>query len=92
MEEKDLQIAATRHLILATFQMAQEGLDIPDLDTLFLVTPKGDVVQAVGRILRKHDGKKAPMVIDILDNDIPLCVSLAKKRAKQYREMGCTFA
>ena len=92
MAERDLAISATRHLILATFQMAQEGLDIPDLDTLFLTTPKGDVVQAVGRILRKHDGKKAPMVIDILDNDIPLCVNLAKKRAKQYREMGCTFA
>ena len=91
MAEKDLRITATRHLILATFQMAQEGLDIPDLDTLFLTTPKGDVVQAVGRILRKHDGKKAPMVVDILDNDIPLCANLAKKRAKQYREMGCTF-
>lgn len=74
-----------------TFQMAQEGLDIPDLDTLFLTTPKGDVVQAVGRILRKHDGKKAPMVVDILDDGIPLCANLAKKRAKQYREMGCTF-
>jgi intein/homing endonuclease len=91
MAEKDLRITATRHLILATFQMAQEGLDIPELDTLFLATPKGDIVQAVGRILRKHDGKKAPMVLDILDNDIPLCANLAKKRAKQYREMGCTF-
>ena len=91
MAEEDLRITATRHLILATFQMAQEGLDIPELDTLFLTTPKGDIVQAVGRILREHDGKKAPMVLDILDNDIPLCANLAKKRAKQYREMGCTF-
>jgi superfamily II DNA or RNA helicase len=91
MEEEALRISATRPLILATFQMAQEGLDIPELDTLFLATPKGDVTQAVGRILRKYDGKKQPMVVDILDNDILLCENLARKRAKQYREMGCIF-
>ncbi len=74
-----------------TFQMAQEGLDIPDLDTLFLSTPKGDIVQAVGRILRKYDGKKPPMVVDILDNDIPMCENLARKRTRQYKDMDCTF-
>lgn len=91
MTEQELHVSATRQMLFATFQMAQEGLDIPDLDTLFLVTPKGDIVQAVGRILRAHPDKRPPIVLDIVDNQIGMCANLAKKRAKQYREMGCTF-
>jgi hypothetical protein len=35
------------------------------LSTLFMVTPKTDIVQAVGRILRaKHD---APIIVDLVD-------------------------
>jgi superfamily II DNA or RNA helicase len=45
--------------------MAEEALDIKTLTTLFMMTPKTDVTQAVGRILRvKHDH---PLVIDIVD-------------------------
>jgi hypothetical protein len=33
---------------LATFSMAAEALDIKTLSTLFMVTPKTDIVQAVG--------------------------------------------
>lgn len=91
MGEQDLRISSTRSVILATFQMAQEGLDIPDLDTLFLATPKGDIVQAVGRILRKCSSKRPPIVLDILDNGVVLCERLAMKRARQYKEMGCSF-
>ena len=46
--------------------MAAEALDIKTLTTLFLLTPKTDVQQAVGRILRvKHSN---PLVIDIVDS------------------------
>ena len=45
--------------------MASEGLDIKTLTTLLMATPKSDVCQSVGRILRsKHD---EPIVIDIVD-------------------------
>ena len=45
--------------------MAEEALDIKTLSTLILASPKTDVTQAVGRILRiKH---KQPLVIDIVD-------------------------
>ena len=86
--ERDLTISATRDLLLATYQMASEGLDIPELDTLFLVTPRGDVEQAVGRILREAENKKEPMVIDIVDPQIPICVGLYRKRMSQYKETG----
>ena len=45
--------------------MAAEALDIKTLTTLVLATPKTDITQAVGRILRvKHEN---PLVIDIVD-------------------------
>ena len=45
--------------------MASEGLDIKTLTTLLMATPKSDVCQSIGRILRsKHEN---PLVIDIVD-------------------------
>src|SRR3990167_2502500 len=55
------------NIILGTYHIASEGLDIPDLNTAILASPKTDVEQSVGRILRKyHD--IPPIVIDIVDN------------------------
>ena len=51
--------------MIATYAMAEEGLDVPSLTTLILVTPRTDVTQAVGRILRKKHER--PLVIDIID-------------------------
>lgn len=65
MKEKDLKISESKQLILATYAMAAEGLDIPSLTTLILATPKSDIIQSVGRILRtKHSN---PLIIDIID-------------------------
>jgi superfamily II DNA or RNA helicase len=65
MKEKDLKVSETKQLILATYAMAAEALDIPSLTTLILATPKSDIVQSVGRILRtKHE---QPLIIDIID-------------------------
>ena len=33
--------------------MSSEALDIPELNTLFMTTPKSNIEQSVGRILRK---------------------------------------
>lgn len=65
MKEKDLKISEDKKIIIATYAMAEEALDIKTLDTLIMATPKKDVRQAVGRILRNIDGKK--LVIDIID-------------------------
>lgn len=65
MKEEDLKISERKKIVVATYAMAAEGLDIKSLTTLMLVTPRTDVVQAVGRILRvKHE---RPLVIDIVD-------------------------
>ena len=65
MKAVDLEISETKKVIIATYAMAEEALDIKTLSTLIMATPKTDVRQAVGRILRqKH---KQALVIDIVD-------------------------
>jgi len=65
MKEKDLKISEGKKVIIATYAMAEEGLDIKTLTTLIMATPKVDVRQSVGRILRqKH---KQAVVVDIVD-------------------------
>tara|TARA_B100001287_G_scaffold272454_1_gene274162 strand:+ start:117 stop:1595 length:1479 start_codon:yes stop_codon:yes gene_type:complete len=68
MKEKDLKISEGKKVIIATYAMAEEGLDIKTLTTLIMATPKVDVTQSVGRILRqKH---KQAVVVDIVDPHI----------------------
>jgi superfamily II DNA or RNA helicase len=65
MKEDALKKSETKQVIIATYAMASEGLDIPTLTTLLFATPKTDITQSVGRILRtKHTN---PLVIDIVD-------------------------
>ncbi len=65
MKEKDLKETETKKVIIATYAMAEEGLDIKSLTTLIMATPKTDVRQAVGRILRQKHSK--PLIVDIVD-------------------------
>tara|TARA_Y100000748_G_scaffold237796_1_gene201826 strand:- start:1200 stop:2681 length:1482 start_codon:yes stop_codon:yes gene_type:complete len=66
MKEKDLKMSESKKIIIATYAMASEALDIKSLTTLILATPKTDITQAVGRILRVKHAR--PMVIDIVDS------------------------
>ena len=66
MKEKDLKISEGKKVIVATYAMAEEGLDIKTLTTLLMATPKVDVTQSVGRILRKKENQA--LVIDIVDS------------------------
>lgn len=83
-KKHELAIAKEARVILATTQYAAEGLDIPALDTLFLTTPMSDVEQAVGRILRPHEGKKDPIVVDFRDDRVALCARAGKSRDRYY--------
>ena len=88
MKEKELEESSKQKIIVGTFSQAQEGLDIPVLDTVILSTPKSDVKQAVGRILRETKGKKNyPIILDIKDN-WALLPSMHYKRRKMYKESG----
>jgi len=65
MKQTHLQETETKQIVLATYAMAAEALDIKTLSTLVMITPKTDITQSVGRILRmKHDN---PIIVDIID-------------------------
>jgi superfamily II DNA or RNA helicase len=69
MKPHQLRESQEKDIILGTFSMASEGMDIPKLNTIVLASPKSDVIQSVGRILREKAGKRKfhPLVIDIKD-------------------------
>jgi len=65
MKEAALKESEGKTIIIATYSMAAEALDIKTLTTLIMATPKTDIEQAVGRILR--DKHAQPIVVDIID-------------------------
>ena len=66
MKESALKESESKQIVLATYAMASEGLDIKSLTTLFMITPMTNIEQSVGRILRqKHEF--AAVVVDIID-------------------------
>lgn len=80
------------HVLFATYALAKEGLDIPRLEHLYLITPHRDKVavqQAVGRIMRPAEGKGKPIVYDFVDEKEGLCMSQYKSRKAVYRKLGC---
>jgi len=86
MRMSDLDISATKQIILATYQMSSEGLNIPTLNTLILASPISDIQQSVGRILRekKEDRKYIPLCIDIFD-ELSVMKFKGYKRLKYYQ-------
>ena len=74
-------------IILATFSMAAEGLDLPKLDSVMLCSPKSSIEQSVGRILRKkmEDRVYIPLIIDIIDY-FSMFINQSKKRIKYYKK------
>ena len=78
MKQTNLQETETKNIVLATYAMAAEALDIKTLSTLVMVTPKTDITQSVGRILRvKHE---KPIIVDIVDAHEPYQKQWAQRR------------
>ena len=63
------EFCATKTILLATYAMCKEGFDVPTLNTLLMATPRPDVDQIVGRILRVEKSARtaAPLILDIVD-------------------------
>ena len=76
MKPAELRDSQEKDIILGTYSMASEGMDIPKLNTIVLASPKSDVVQSVGRILREKASvrKFHPLIIDIVDTHPNLSV------------------
>jgi len=56
--------------VLVATQLADEGLDIPNLDALIVASTgraAGRAIQRIGRVMRVNKGKSKPVVIDVVD-------------------------
>lgn len=87
MSQTKLNESAKANIILATTHMSSEGLDIPTLNSLILVSPMSDIEQSVGRILRSKvsDRIVKPLIIDIVDN-FSIFTNRFNKRKAYYKK------
>jgi superfamily II DNA or RNA helicase len=93
MHEEDMKKSEKKQVILATYAVANEGLDIPSLNAEFLITPKTDVVQTIGRVLRAKHAYADPVIYDIVDSHDVFQKQWAKRKSyyakNNYSIIGC---
>ncbi|MCK5788774.1 MAG: DEAD/DEAH box helicase family protein [Chlamydiia bacterium] len=90
MKKAEREEAKGKRILFATYAMVSTGTDIPWLDTAILGTPRSDVVQIVGRVLREYPDKKKPIVFDIVDMDSSVFSGYYQKRIAWYSKIGST--
>ena len=63
------EFCASKRILISTYQLVKEGFDVAKLNTLVMATPRPDIEQIVGRILRVEKSKRTtePLIIDIVD-------------------------
>lgn len=93
-QDERMDILRNNQIVFATSQLAYEGLDEPDLDSLVLMTPFGSanwIQQSIGRVQRARDGKKQPVVSIFEDYHITKCVSVCLKAKRSLRKLGMDY-
>lgn len=63
------EFCASKRILISTYQLVKEGFDNARLNTLIMATPRPDIEQIVGRILRVEKSKRTtqPLILDIVD-------------------------
>ncbi|MBT3204163.1 MAG: DEAD/DEAH box helicase [Gammaproteobacteria bacterium] len=89
-EQRTQAMQATRSagLTIGTIGLLGEGLDVSCWTNLVLASPissRARLLQAIGRVIRPHDGKEKGLIIDIVD-DCAFSYSSHNKRLKIYTE------
>ena len=86
-----LKLMDKARIIVATSHLAEEGLDLPELDTLLIAGFRskfeGSMRQIVGRLQRDHPGKKAPIVY-LLKDSVGAMAGIACKMEKWFLKKG----
>lgn len=93
MKNDKRKISEACDIILGTYKLASVGMDIPALNTLVMVSPRKEIEQSVGRILRKQKSEAgfSPLIVDIIDNH-GVFKSQSLERKKFYKQYGYTFS
>jgi len=99
MPKKDRQYVMQEFLkghirtMIAT-SLADEGLDLPNVQTLIMVSggrSAQKTIQRASRALRRAPGKDTAIIHDFKDTFHPLAQAHSKKRVKCYKELGCSI-
>jgi superfamily II DNA or RNA helicase len=72
-----------KKIIFGSYGAMGIGVNIPRFTALVMATPRADVVQNVGRVLRKG----TPIVVDIVDMTSGIMVGWARARMKFYNKL-----
>ena len=64
------EFCASKKVLIATYSMCKEGFDVATLNTLVMATPRPDIDQIVGRILRTERSVRTihPLIVDVVDS------------------------
>ena len=92
MKQADLDTnAETCQILLATYAMASEAMNIKALNAMIMASPRKKVEQSTGRILRisKEQRTVAPLIIDIIDQH-DTYVRRWYQRQKYYKKCNYT--
>jgi superfamily II DNA or RNA helicase len=90
MKQMELEAAKLAPVCFATFAFTTEGTDNPVWDALVMASPKAEVQQAIGRVLRFLPDKPQPVILDLVDNH-SLFKSYHYSRLKNYYAVGATI-
>jgi len=83
--------AQNSQVLFASYSMASEAMNIKSLNTVLLVSPRSNVEQSTGRILRvlAKDRIVEPLIVDFIDPHDPF-QSQWKRRHSYYKK--CAYS
>jgi superfamily II DNA or RNA helicase len=87
------EFCKSKRILISTYQLVKEGFDVASLNTLLIATPRPDVDQIVGRILRIEKSKRTvhPLILDVVDpafrRQFQERLSLYKKRSYDVQKI-----
>ena len=84
--------AADKQVLLATYAMASDALNIKKLNCVVLASPRKNVEQSTGRILRQRPEERQldPLIIDVIDSH-GIYQGQWRKRTTYYKKCKYTF-
>jgi superfamily II DNA or RNA helicase len=88
-EEKRERAGAEAQVLLASYAMASEAMNIKSLNTVLLASPRKKIEQSVGRILRERpsERKVMPIIVDVIDSH-GVYLGQWRKRKTFYKACG----
>jgi len=78
--------AVNSKITFATPGKGRDGIDAPHKDCLIMTSPISNIKQLSGRIVREHEGKKTPIIIDMVDYGCNKISNTFRSRYDYYKK------